>query len=163
MTALSTKRPATVFGFGTESQRKREAALLPFARAVDIDAGVNPEWMGVSQRQRQKADAWSKARDALFDVSKWDTNGVLFVHYGAKYGVSGLRVSDYNNEVVVSPADPTRFMLIYEDMYSSKPTMALWIENRKDEKTAKPTNTPRSSRPRLSPRFETGSFCLRNR
>ena len=117
---------------GPKANGSVKPLFLPFARAVDIDAGSIPSGWEFPKTEA-KADVWSKARDALFDASKWDTNGVLFVHYGAKYGVSGLRVSDYNNKVIVSPADPTRFMLIYGDMYSSEPTMALWIEYRVDE------------------------------
>ena len=106
--------------------------FLPFARAVDVDAGVIPGGWEFP-KEEARSDVWSKARDALFDASQWDTNGVLFVHYGAKYGVSGLRVSDSGGRVMVSPVDPTRFMLIYGDFYSPSPTMALWIENRVDE------------------------------
>jgi len=102
--------------------------FLPFARAVDVDAGIIPSgWSFPKEDPRSKT--WQPARDALFDASKWDTNGVLFVHYGAVYGVSGLRVSD-NGSVIVSPADPTRFMLVYSGLYSDRPDMAFWIETR---------------------------------
>lgn len=109
--------------------------FLPFARAVDTDCGLIGGGWDFSQDE-SKYQIWKDAQDVLFDVSKWDTNGVLFVHYGAVNGVTGLRVSDAGGKVIVSPADPTRFMLVYGGMldngniYSDSPEMALWIEDR---------------------------------
>lgn len=122
------KAKENLWFLGPKANGSVKPLFLPFARAVDVDAGIIPGGWEFPESEA-KAEAWSAARDALFDASKWDVNGVLFVHYGAKYGVSGLRVSDDGN-VILAPADPTRFMLIYGDMYSSTPTMALWIENR---------------------------------
>lgn len=46
--------------------------------------------------------------------SKWQTRGVLYVHYGALYGTAGLKVSDVRGaqRVEVNALDPRTFMLI---------------------------------------------------
>ncbi len=116
---------------GPKANGSVKPLFLPFARAVDVDAGLIPGGWSFPADD-PKAEAWAKAQDALFDASKWDTDGVLFVHYGAVYGVSGLRVSDADG-YSLSPADPTRFMLVCTGMYSKKPDMAFWVENMKDD------------------------------
>ena len=116
---------------GPKANGSIKPLFLPFARAVDVDAGLIPGGWDFPDEE-PRAEQWEAAQDFLFDGSKWDTNGVLFVHYGAVYGVSGLRVSD-NGKVLLSPADPTRFMLVYTGLYSEKPDMAFWVEARDGE------------------------------
>lgn len=118
---------------GPRLSKEIRPLFLPLSRAVDIDAGIiGGGWEFAPDEP--KYEQWTQARDVLFDMSQWDTNGVLFVHYGAKYGVSGLRVSDLQDErrVVVQPVDPLRYMLIYNRAYSDAPDMALWVEMRND-------------------------------
>lgn len=117
---------------GARANGQVKPLFLPFARAVDVDAGLIPS--GWDFPDKAKKDTWEAARDKLFDMSAWDTNGILFVHYGAVHGVSGLRISDDqdNKRVIMSPADPTRFMLVYDAIYSDDPSMAFWIETRRD-------------------------------
>lgn len=122
------KSRETFWFLGAKANGGIRPLFLPFARAVDVDAGIIPGGWKFPDEESVK---WDEARDALFDASKWDTKGVLFVHYGAVHGVSGLRVSD-NEKVLITPADPTRFMLINNGLYSDRPGMALWIEKRKD-------------------------------
>lgn len=116
---------------GPKANGSVKPLFLPFARAVDVDAGLIPGGWSFPVDD-PKAEAWKAAQDALFDASNWDTEGVLFVHYGAVYGVSGLRVSDADG-YSISPADPTRFMLVRAGLYSQKPDLAFWVENMKDE------------------------------
>ena len=105
---------------------------MPLARAVDVDAGIIPgRWEledGVPERLRT-------ARDMVFDWSRWKTGGVLFVHYGASYGVTGLRIADLRMEkkVVVQPVQPINFLLVRENEYSDDPTQAIWVETQTDE------------------------------
>ncbi len=88
---------------------------LPLSRSVDIDAGIIPgEW--AFPDDLPNAQALSDARDLLFDMSSWNTEGVLFVHYGAQYGLTGLKVCDVQTKeekkVKIEPIDPMTFMMI---------------------------------------------------
>ena len=114
---------------------------LPLARAVDVDAGIVPgHWNfadpdkadGVSQSQ---VAGWHRARRQLFDWSGWVTRGVLFVHYGAVLGASGLKVVDLRDkgEVQVQPVNPRNFMLTSAGQYDSTPAQSIWIEMRTTE------------------------------
>jgi len=116
---------------GAQVNGKIRPLFLPFARAVDVDAGIIGSGWEFPEDD-PKAEVWCQARDVLFDNSDWDTQGVLFIHYGAMYGVSGLRVSD-SPIVTIVPADPTRFMLVYSGVYNKEPVMCLWVEKRLDD------------------------------
>lgn len=107
---------------------------LPLSRAVDVDAGIIPGGWNIPEEESKK-DIWSIARDKVFDWSNWDTDGVLYVHYGAQYGVSGLRVADLReaNMVIIQPVDPMKFMLIGNSVYTNKVDKALWVEKLEDE------------------------------
>ena len=100
--------------------------FLPFARAVDVDAGIIPGGWAFKQ---EAPDAWRTARKQLFAWSEWATQGVLYVHYGAIFGVSGLKVADLREEkkVVIAPVDPRKFMLVRGSGYSQAPVMAITI------------------------------------
>jgi hypothetical protein len=104
---------------------------LPLARAVDVDAGIVPGGWAMDE---DAPAAWSAARDVLFDWSNWSTEGVLFVHYGATYGQSGLKIADLREQqrVIIAPVKPTCFMLVPGGEYDSTPRLALWIETRTD-------------------------------
>ncbi len=106
---------------------------LPLSRAVDVDAGIIPGGWELPPDE-PKSETWKKAMDTVFDWSNWDTDGVLFVHYGAQYGVSGLRIADMRNErmVIVQPVDPMLYMLVDKNMYTPDVQMALWVERRTD-------------------------------
>lgn len=107
---------------------------LPLSKAVDIDAGIIPgEWK--LPEDDPKTKAWQKAIDTVFDWSSWDTDGVLYVHYGAQSGLSGLKIADLrkSKRVIIQPTDPTLFMLIGMGMYDDSPDMALFIEKKTDE------------------------------
>ena len=106
---------------------------LPLSRAVDIDAGIIPGEWSISIDE-PKRELWEKARDTVFDWSSWDTDGVLYVHYGAQTGISGLRVSNLVDEkkVIIQSVDPTLYMLIENSAYTNSVDMALWIEKKQD-------------------------------
>jgi len=110
-----------------------EPLYLPLGSAVDVDAGIIPGgWKLPDEDARAKG--WQNAIDTVFDWSNWDTDGVLFVHYGAQYGVSGLRVADLRDvgRVIVQPIDPTLFMTIGMRAYDNTPDMSIMIERRED-------------------------------
>jgi len=111
-----------------------KSLYLPLSRAVDVDAGIIPGGWKLPDDD-PKVDAWQKAIDQLFDWSRWDTDGVLYCHYGAQYGVSGLHVADLRDEgrVIVQPADPTKFMLIGMSLYDDQPDMAIYVEKNHDD------------------------------
>jgi len=107
------------------------AVFSPLAAAVDVDAGIIPaEWEFADDAPEE----WKTAREIVFDWSEWDVQSPLFVHYGAMLGVTGLRISDIQDDekVVISAADPRKFMTIGSSIYSREPKMALWIEQQLD-------------------------------
>jgi hypothetical protein len=77
---------------------------------------------------------WKPAVNQVFDWSDWDRDGVLYVHYGAQYGVSGLKMSDLRElgQVVVKPVKPTCFLLVDAGDYDDTPQMAIYVETRMD-------------------------------
>ena len=90
--------------------------FLGLAQAVDVDAGIVPGgWViGSEDLSESKIKNMEEAKKLLFVMSKWKTDGVLYVHYGAQYGIVGLKVS-YNEagkKVKVKPIDPLNFMLV---------------------------------------------------
>lgn len=105
---------------------------LPLSRAVDVDAGIIP---GGWQLAEDVSDQQAAAVEQVFDWSKWNTDGVLFVHYGAQMGVSGLKISDLRNDkrVVVKPVSPLCFLLIPANEYDSTPALSFYVEERIDE------------------------------
>lgn len=102
---------------------------LPLSRAVDVDAGIIPGGWTLS------ADAPAGADEAMKTVlawSDWETDGVLFVHYGAQYGLTGLKVCDLRDfgRVLIKPIDPSTFMLVGGGFYSTAPAgLALIVES----------------------------------
>lgn len=115
---------------GTRLYRGIRPLFLPFARSVLVDAGIIPgRWAWVPDAP----DAWREARKALFTASEWNTKGQLFVHYGAMYGHSGLKVADLRDEgrVIVAPVDPRRFLLIPTSAYDSTPGLSIYVETRR--------------------------------
>jgi hypothetical protein len=114
-------KEGVLWTMGPRVAKEIKPLFLPLSRSVDIDAGIIPGgW--TFPPDDPKYQAWTDAKDTLFDMSAWDVNGVLFVHYGAMYGVSGLRVSSLPGVVMVQPANPTCFMIF--------DTFALWVETR---------------------------------
>jgi len=107
---------------------------LPLSRAVDIDAGIIPGGWQLPEDE-PKTELWQKAIGTVFDWSNWDTEGVLYVHYGAQYGVSGLKISDLREikRVLVQPFDPLLFMLIGMRAYDNTPDMSIQVEKRQGE------------------------------
>ncbi len=122
---------------GPRLYKEVKPIFLPLSRAVDIDAGIiGGDWEFPSIEVEPKSEIWDAARDRLFDMSSWDVEGVLYSHYGAMYGLSGIRVvssDDGDKKIMVQPARPTCFMLFYEGQYSDKPSLGLWIERKFDE------------------------------
>lgn len=107
---------------------------LPISRAVDVDAGTVPGgWKlpdGTTDQPYNKA--WQDAVNQIFDWSDWNVDGVLFVHFGAQYGVSGLKVSDLRDYGVIQikPVIPTKFMLVKSSDYNQRVAMSIYIEKR---------------------------------
>lgn len=108
-----------------------KALYLPLSRAVDVDAGIVPGGWSFAD---DAPEAWDAAWTTLRAWSSWATRGVLYVHYGAVYGLSGLKIVDAREQkqVQLEPVDPACFMLVASGQYSAAPSMALWIETRQD-------------------------------
>lgn len=123
--SVFSKENQTILGTNAYGLYKHMRPLyLPLARAVDIDAGIIPaDWVLASDMS--KFEVVNKAKDSLFDASRWNTQGVLFVHYGAQYGLTGLKVCNIPNGLVVEPIDPMTFLLTGD--------MVIIAEERTDE------------------------------
>lgn len=104
---------------------------LPLSRAVDVDAGIIPGGWLLAE---DTPDAQQQAKQVVFDWSKWQRDGVLYVHYGAQYGVTGLKITDLwdAKQVVIKPVKPTCFMLIPTSDYDPTPQMSIYIETQID-------------------------------
>lgn len=102
---------------------------LHLFRAVDVDAGLIP---GGWAWEEGAPDAWEAARKQVFDWSKWRTQGVLYVHYGAQFGLSGIKVADVREmgQIQLVPCSPEYFMLVPTSSYDPTPSMAFWLEHR---------------------------------
>jgi hypothetical protein len=113
---------------GPRLYRGIKPLYLMFGRAVDVDAGIVPGgWLFPAD----SPTAWPEARDLIFSWSRWNTRGVLYLHYGATYGVSGLKVVDARDarRILVQPLDPMRFMLIRDPAsYDDTPLAAVIVE-----------------------------------
>jgi hypothetical protein len=109
---------------------------LPLSRAVDVDAGIIPGGWTLPEDEPRR-DAWQVAIDTIFDWSDWDIDGVLYVHYGAMYGVTALKMADLRDQkrVIVKPINPACVLLVETMEYDLTPTLAFWAETRADKKT----------------------------
>lgn len=116
---------------GPRVYRGTKALFLMLARAVDVDAGIIPGGWTFADTA---PPAWNAAAQTVFAWSDWATDGVLYVHYGAQYGVTGLKVADLRDRgrVRISPLDPCTFLLIRSGQYDPSPRMAIIIETRMD-------------------------------
>ena len=103
---------------------------LPLASAVDIDVGLIPGGWKVDTDL--VSDELIEQVRLLLAQSNFKTLGTLYVEYGAKYGLSGLKVSDLREDKIVqlSPVDPLKFMPIWGEGYSKDPQMVIYLEDR---------------------------------
>lgn len=115
------KRP-----LGSRLYKGIKGLYLPLHRAVDVAAGITPG--GWTWPEGTSAATRAAAR-TVFEWSQWETDGVLFVHYGSLYGNVLLKVADLREQktVVVDPIAPTEAMLVTSGQYSKTPKMALTI------------------------------------
>lgn len=121
------------FSLGPRLYRGTKALFLPLSRAVDVDAGIIP---GGWKLAEDAPKAWQTAIDQVFDWSDWERDGVLFVHYGAQYGVSGLKVADLRDarRVQVKPVEPCTFLPIRTGQYDATPKLCFIVEQRTNER-----------------------------
>lgn len=106
-----------------------KSLYLHLFRAVDVDAGLIPgKWAWMEDAPEQ----WDVARKQLFKWSSWSKSGVLYVHYGAQFGLSGIKVADVRdrNQVQLVPCSPEYFMLVETGSYDPTPSLAFWLEHR---------------------------------
>lgn len=115
---------------------------LHLFRAVDVDAGLIPgDWAWATSTgsgagpSDELVESWETARAQLFKWSGWAKSGVLFVHYGAQFGLSGLKVADVRemNQIQIVPCSPEYFMLVERSSYDPAPALSFWLEQREVE------------------------------
>lgn len=117
---------------GTDKVKGRIKPLyLPLASAVDIDVGLIP---GGWQVKDDVPDNMVLLARAIMKQSSWKTDGILYVEYGAKFGITGLKISDIraSERVHLSPVDPTKFLPIWGDGYETdrSPKLVIYKEMR---------------------------------
>lgn len=102
---------------------------LPLSRAVDVDAGIIP---GSWALPEEAPNTWQTAIDQVFQWSNWQRDGVLYIHYGAMYGLGGLKIVDQREakRLSIQPVNPQSFLLIEAGDYDDTPVMAIAIEIR---------------------------------
>ena len=116
---------------GPRLYRGTKALFLMLSRAVDVDAGIIPGGWTFAADAPQK---WQTATSQVLNWSDWSTDGVLYVHFGAMYGLTGLKLSDLREtkRIIIKPLDPTSFLLIRNGQYDPTPRMAVIIEQRRN-------------------------------
>ncbi len=117
---------------GPRLYRGTKALFLNCSRAVDVDVGMIPGGWLLAE---DAPEGWQTAIDQVFAWSDWATDGPLYVHYGAVYGVTGLKMCDLREQkrAVIKPIDPTTFMLVRTGQYDKTPKLAIIVERRSDE------------------------------
>ncbi len=117
---------------GPRLYRGTKALFLMLSRAVDVDAGIVP---GGWKLKEDAPKSWETAIKQVLAWSDWATDGVLYVHYGAEYGVTGLKVADLREQgrVVIKPLNPCCFMLVRNGQYDPTPRLAFVIEERTND------------------------------
>ncbi|MEM7343728.1 MAG: phage portal protein [Chloroflexota bacterium] len=110
---------------------------LPLSRAVDVDAGIVPAAWAFAE---DAPPAWTEARNTLFNMSKWNTEGVLYSHYGAQQGTSAIKIVDLRQanpaRVMIKPVNPACLLLIPSGQYDGTPAIAIWVEQRYNDQGA---------------------------
>lgn len=96
---------------------------LPCARAVNVDSGIVPGGWALASGAAHLGGALFH----LFDWSDWSTAGVLYVHHGALYGNSVLRIADLRDagRVVIAPVPPDACLLVGAGAYDPTPRLAI--------------------------------------
>lgn len=104
---------------------------LPLARAVDVDAGIIPN----NWQLAEDSDIFAEAVADVFAWSSWDTDGFLFVHYGAEFGCVGLKIVDDRKQkrIIIQAVKPTSYLLIETGAYDPSPATAIAIETKLDD------------------------------
>lgn len=116
---------------GPRLYRGTKAMFLKLSRAVDVDAGIIP---GGWSFKAEAPASWATATKQIMSWSDWSIDGVLFIHYGAQYGLAGLKVSDLREakRVIIKPIDPATYMLVRSGHYDARPRQAIVRELQRD-------------------------------
>lgn len=107
---------------GPRLSREIRGLYLPVARAVKLDAALIPGgW-----RLADNAQELARSVGQVFRWSDWDTLGLLYTWFGARYGSVGLKVVDDRNaqRVWIESLAPDRFILERASVYDSSPRLA---------------------------------------
>jgi hypothetical protein len=121
---------------GLRIYKGTKALYLPLSRAVDVDTGIIPGGWALAEDSTD----FKTAIDKVFDWSNWTRDGVLYIHYGAMYGVTVLRVADLrvgvdtdeSGRIVIKVNDPCCVLLIPSGQYDNSPRLAIYVEERTD-------------------------------
>jgi hypothetical protein len=111
---------------GSRVYKGIKGLYLPLHRAVDVAAGITPGGWAWPEGMDEKL---ALAAKTVFNWSRWNTEGVLFVHYGALFGNVLLKVADLRDEkiVVIDPVSPNEVLLVSSGAYDATPKLAITV------------------------------------
>lgn len=115
--------------FGGRLKSEIKPLYLPLDSAVEIDAGLIPGgWQLV---ENTPIDIYTACKQ-LLKWSRWKTDGVLYVYYGAQRGLTGLKIVEYPEKRIVTldPVSPARFMVVENGIYDPSPGMSFYVDFR---------------------------------
>ncbi|MBS4014016.1 MAG: phage portal protein [Bacteroidetes bacterium] len=103
-----------------------KSLYLPLSFAVDVDAGIIPS--GWKMDTEKVTEEQLSAFEIVKIASEFITKSVLFVHYGAMFGISGLKIVIENGQLpFLSAIDPREFILIKDSLYAKSPDMSIFV------------------------------------
>lgn len=108
--------------------------FTPLARAVELDVALIPgDWKVDATGENQQ-----NGLDRLFDWSKWDCEGDIFVRYATALGEAGLRVVDdrLNKRVLIQPIRPDTYITIPTSAWDTTPRMVISLTRMAEDEIA---------------------------
>lgn len=110
---------------GSQLTNSVKPLFTPLARAVELDVALVPgDWPLNPNYQNARPFV-----EQIFEASKWDIEGDVFVRYVTAMGEGGLRVVDdrINNRVIVQPVRPEQYLVVPKSRWDSSPAVAIFV------------------------------------
>ena len=82
-------------------------------------AAIIPGKWAIEGELEGENQPWVDARDKVFDDSRWSIWGVLYVHYGAQYGVSALKMVRDEDEKVTAAVIKKHLKSMIDEAYNA--------------------------------------------
>jgi hypothetical protein len=108
--------------------------FTPLARAVELDVALIPgDWKLSPESAKQQMGL-----DRIFEWSKWDCEGDIFVRYVTALGEAGLRVVDdrVNKRLIIQPVRPDMYLAIPMSAWDNTPKMLITLAKMGEDEIA---------------------------